>query len=165
MAAHQKLAEIASDLTGRHVSHSELSAPPSQKQIQGKVVESDRVKPGLAASIDHVVDPHQIKPEIDNEAKWIGRKPSLGDRIWAIRDAIDKKIDGVEEEKPILEENESIDADKLPDNYLDWTDKQWKAAKEHLTKEQYDELFDEVFPADGLKPTPKKKGGRPRKNS
>lgn len=181
MAAHQKLAEIASDLTGRHVSHSELNAPPSQKQISGKVVEADRAKPALAASIDHVVDPHQVKPEIDNEVKPLEKKPSLGDRIWAVRDAIDKKIDG--DDKPILEEkngdshtrrlggseefekqeNETIETEDLPENYLDWSDAQWKAAKDQLTKEQYDELFDTAFPPDGLKPT-KRTGGKKAKN-
>jgi hypothetical protein len=173
LAARQKLAQIASDLTGTHISHNQLTGN-SPKQISGKVVEADRAKPALAASIDHVVDPHQVKPEIDNEAKWIGRKPSLADRIWSVRDAIDKKIDG--DDKPILEENaegtrtrrlggseefEKQEAE-LPENYLDWSDAQWKAAKDQLTKEQYDELFDTAFPPDGLKPT-KRTGGKKAK--
>jgi hypothetical protein len=62
-------------------------------------------------------------------------------------------------------EQESIDTPELPENYLDWSDKQWKQAKEQLDSETYNELFDDAFPPDGLKPTPKKRnGGKQTKN-
>lgn len=161
MAARQKLAEIASDLTGRHVSHSELGAAPTAKQLPppGKIIDADKSKL-VYASKDQVLDPHEVKPEVDAEPKKMP-KLSLADRIWAVRDKIDEKLDGerietVEEQSPV--EQETIE-EELPENYLDWTDAQWKQARKQLTEEQYNELFDEVFPADGLKPTPKKRTG------
>lgn len=140
-----------------------------------RVVESARVTPALAApaiaaSKNQVLDPQQVKPAIDSEKKSIEKKPSLADRIWAVRDKIDAKLDSKQtqkietapEESPV---EETPIEDDLPENYLDWTDKQWKKAKELLSKEQYNELFDEVFPPEGLKPTPKKgKGGKQTKN-
>lgn len=174
LAAAKLAARVASDLTGEHVSHLEVMGN-SPKQIQGKVVEADRAKPALAASKDQVLDPHDVKPQVDSEVKPIEKKPSLGDRIWAVRDAIDKKIDGKDESEEEVAvqlravkqmEEENIETVELPENYLDWTDAQWKAAKDQLTEEQYNEIFDTAFPPEGLKPTPKKRnGGKKAKNS
>jgi hypothetical protein len=156
-----------------------------------RIVDADKVAPTRAASKEQVLDPYEVKPEVDAEVKSLVKKPSLTDRIWSFRDAIDKRIDG--DDKPILEEKqgdtsrtrriggdpdleaqedleeESIDAEALPENYLDWTDTQWKQAKQELEPEVYNEIFDEVFPADGLKPTPapvkKRTGGKQSKKA
>jgi hypothetical protein len=131
-----------------------------------RVIDADRSKI-VYASKDQVLDPTEVAPVVDAEPrKKIESKPSLADRIWAIRDKIDEKLDSgkqtqtietvVEEETPVEEE---IIEDDLPENYLDWRDEEWKKAKKLLTPDQFNELFDEVFPPEGIKPTPKKRSG------
>ncbi len=115
MAARQKLAEIASDLTGRHVSHGELGAPKQQLPAGSKIVEADPPQQ-QAASRDHVVDPTGVRSQVNGEKKNIEKKPLIDFSIpKGVSAKMTQKIDTAvadpeeEEERPILEEkpNES----------------------------------------------------------
>jgi hypothetical protein len=143
--------DIASSLTNTPLSR--LSQPKKPR-----IVDADKVAPTQAASKEQVLDPYKVKPEVDSERKSLPEKASLWERIKGTVDfSVPDDTETATEEAPI--EQESIDTDSLPENYLDWTDTQWKQAKDELTKEQYDELFDDAFPAEGLKPTPTKRTG------
>jgi len=191
LAARQKLAQIASDLTGTHISHNDLTGD-TPRQLPSRIVDADPNEGDYeedeveeAASRDHVLDRTNVQETIDNEVKPLERK-SWKDRV---KETINfstpelprtgKETAVITDEKPITEERagqpartrrlggdkdftdqedkqETIDTPELPENYLDWTDAQWKQAKKELDPVAYNELFDDAFPADGIKPTPKK---------
>jgi hypothetical protein len=103
-AASQQLARIASQLTGSHISPTELGS--SQISANNpKVVESN--PPAKAASSDHVLDPEKVKPAVDFEPKKIDKPKSFGQMLGSgytgLHNAIDKVID--RKEQPPIETN------------------------------------------------------------
>jgi hypothetical protein len=156
----------------------QLAAP---RVVEADTVEEDEEVP--VASRGHVLDRYGVREQVDSAPKSIERKS------W--KDKIKETINfSVPDDKPILEEKpgqapltrrlggdkdftdqEDIqepdygDTSELPDNYLDWSDAQWKQAKKELDPVAYNELFDDAFPPEGLKPTPKKKATPKRPTS
>ncbi len=134
-----------------------------------RVVESTVTRPSIAASKEQILDPYKVKPQVDGEKKSIDKR-SLGEKL---RNIIDFSLpDSVQEDKPVLEENAGQDSDveaqedvqdewnpgdPLPDNYLDWSESQWKQAKDQLDAFTYQRIFDETFPDEKLEPAPVKK--------
>jgi hypothetical protein len=123
-AAAQQLARIASQLTGSHISPTELGSP----QISAgnpKVVESNPpaishnpvAKPTKAASSDHVLDPEKVKPRVDSEPKKLDKPKSFGQLLGEVHTAfhtkIDKALDRREqtavEQSPIEDDTEEIE--------------------------------------------------------
>jgi hypothetical protein len=113
-AASQQLARIASQLTGSHISPTELGS--SQISANNpKVVESNPpaishnpvAKPAKAASGDHVLDPEKVKPQVDSEPKKLDKPKSFGQMLGGIHagihNAIDKRLD--RSEQPPIETN------------------------------------------------------------
>lgn len=97
LGAERLTANAIQQLTGRYV-------PPSQQIASSNVVESDPPKVIMqAASKDQVIDPEKVKPMVDSEVKPLEKKKSLGEKIWAARDAIDAKLDR-REHPPVEEE-------------------------------------------------------------
>lgn len=160
--------EIASSLTNTPMS--QLSQPKKPR-----VVDADPpvAAPAIAAHRERFVDPHQVKPEVDNEKKPLEEKK--GFRAWVDEKVFKVSDDGpkgelvspVQYQKPILEENagipprtpqkevqedqgEKIKQPKLPANPAKWNKNHWKLAQEIYPKDEYDELFDEYL---GDKPT------------
>ncbi|HEX3642930.1 MAG TPA: hypothetical protein VHV10_16725, partial [Ktedonobacteraceae bacterium] len=75
LAARQKLAAIASDLTGTHISHNQLSSGTSQQSLPApsRIVDADPAEEEdeveEAASRGHVLDKYNVQETIDNEVK------------------------------------------------------------------------------------------------
>jgi len=71
----------------------------NQQLLPARVVESDASKPvAQAASRTHTVDPHKVKPQVDDEAKPLEKPKSFGQMLGnvhaGIHNAIDKRLDG-----------------------------------------------------------------------
>ncbi len=159
MAARQKLAEIASDLTGRHVAHSELGTPKQQLPASHRVVDADPPQQE-AASPDAQVDPYGVRKQVDNEKK---RKPLVDFRLP--KGVKDKPIreDGSEGQRqrrvggdPEMEAEEEIEE---PD---------YAEPEKDTTEMSMDEAWQEIDSKNAEAPaeTPKRKGkgGRKSKN-
>lgn len=112
-AAAKYAARVASELTGEQVSHTELiGIRETPKQLPpAKVVEADP-PPTKAASRDHVVDPHGVKPQVDNEKKSLKQK--LLDFSLPKGVAGKKKIDDTELISPDeeLEEEQQVEEEE-----------------------------------------------------
>lgn len=130
---------------GRDIASSLTNTPISQLSRPRKVVDADPPQlaaPALAASKDQVLDPGQVKPEVDAE-----KKKSLGDKLWGIRDAIDAKFDGRKDESPVEQSQEEKPIEdkqpKLPSDPSKWSHKHWMIAKDTLPWREYKKIFDE----------------------
>jgi hypothetical protein len=104
VAAAKYSARVASELTGEHVSHTDLLGPASSApQISSpKVVESNPpASPAKAASKDQVVDPHQVKPSVDKEVKPLEKKKSFGQLLGSAHAAFHGAVDNALDKKTI----------------------------------------------------------------
>jgi hypothetical protein len=104
LAAAKLAANVASQLTGEHVSHQDLLGSGTSKQLSSpKVVESNPPTLMQAASKDQVIDPGKVKPAVDSESKKLDKPKSfgqmLGDVHAAFHGAIDRRIDGRDESR------------------------------------------------------------------
>lgn len=156
--------EIAPQIAAEHAEHwvrqtiqdvvGSLPASSQTRQLPAaRIVESIPQVAISAASKDQIVDPHKVKPQVDSEKKNIEEK-SLWERLKnTINFEIPVEEETIEEEE---EEEKWKPGDPLPENYIDWTDGQWKEAKEQLDAWQYEALFDQAFPDEKVE-KPKKK--------
>jgi len=100
MAAAKYAARVASQLTGEHVSHTELLGPGAQQQLSAPKVVESLPSPARAASKDHVVDPGKVKPVVDAEVKPLEKKPkSFGQLLGDVHAAFHGAIDGRDESR------------------------------------------------------------------
>jgi hypothetical protein len=147
LGAERLTANAIQQLTGRY-------APPAQQIASPHVVDADPVRQPvvrqeqmIAASKDQVVDPGQVKPEVDAEKqkpKSIGSV--FGGMHAAMHNAIDKALDKPQSlpvEQPQVAEEKPVDNLKLPSDPGKWSHKHWMIARDNLPWNEYKKLFDE----------------------
>jgi len=165
--------EIAPQIAAEHADHwvrttiqdvvGSLPASAQTRQLpSSNVVDADPptishnpvAKPMVAASKDQILDPEKVKPAVDSESKPLEKirnaqaQKSLGEKIWAMRDAIDTKLDGKKDESEVLpveqpQEEKPVDKPKLPSDPARWSHKHWMIAHDILPWKEYRRIFDE----------------------
>lgn len=150
------------------------SLPVSQQQqMLPPAVESTLVS---ASSRNQMIDPYQVKPQVDAEKKSIEKKPSLFARM---RSAIDERIDGksepVEEEQDdevekTIEEEEVYEViDPAKKSPASWTNQEWMMLRDQIDAFAFAtiwKMYKGDAPQPGEKIIEKKKGrgGKKAKN-
>ena len=168
--------EIAPRIAEEHADHwvrttiqevvGSLPASSQTRQIAApKVIDANKSKLVYASSQVHTVDPHGVKPQVDNEKKSIEKKPlidfSLPKGVSAkMTQKVDTAVAAPEEDETI--ENGPSDDDPSKWNLVDW--RQYRNEVDAWTFDTtWHEYHDEEFPDD--RPAVRKgKGGKKSKN-
>jgi hypothetical protein len=145
LGADRSTANAIQQLTGRYVPHQIAST--------SSIVESDPpkrqvVEPALVAHKIQYVDPHKVKPEVDQER--MSKPKSLGSVFSnvhaAVHEAMDNWIDG--KEKPV-EKSEEVQDDEFEDDEdlseerspSEWTLEEWQILRDKIDAFAFDDLW------------------------
>lgn len=123
LAARQKLAAIASDLTGTHISHTQLGGR-TPRRLNARIVDADPVEEEEmeeeeVAHNPQVIDPYQQKDKVDTE---LARKKALEQELYRIRkkeEAIERRQAPKQTQKIDTSEEEVNDDDPLEPDYAE----------------------------------------------